>query len=115
MNRLILNGVNNTWYFVYIDSARCSTLSWICYRYRAQEFLCIAMLWVVKHISSTSYFNNLTGVHYSHTVGNPFDHSHIMRDKKKRNVLFRLQIHQKINHLCLYCYVQGGDRLIRNN
>tara|TARA_B100000586_G_C19904463_1_gene340530 strand:+ start:270 stop:491 length:222 start_codon:yes stop_codon:yes gene_type:complete len=73
------------------------------------------MLGIVKDVSSTPYFYDLTGVHYSDPVGNPFNNCHIMRDKKKRNILFRLQIHQKVYHLRLYRYIQGSDRFIRDN
>ncbi len=57
-------------------------------------------------------FDDLSGVHHHHVVGDVGDHSQIVGDEDHRHVLFPLQGVQEFDDLGLGGHIEGGGGLI---
>ena len=80
---------------------------------RVQKCPGVRMHMIMEELCGLRIFHNLPHVHDHDLIAYVFHNSQIMGDEHVRQAVLILQIHQKVQYLCLDGDIQGGDRLVK--
>ena len=73
------------------------------------------MTWIRIQLLGRCQLNERSKIQNRHTIGNMLDHRQVMGNEKIGQSHLFLQIHKKIDDLCLNRNIKRGDRLIEND
>lgn len=70
---------------------------------------------VIEYILFRAVLHHAAEIHYADLVGNMFYDGKIVRNEYIGKIVVYLQRFKQIDYLCLYRYVERGNRFVANN